>query len=241
MAKKNSHISNASVRRLKEQKKQAARKEYFLTHKKQVITGAGIAVAAILLIVLAAEFLFAPAGSLPMVMGKLMGVEETSIVRRSTENKDLYYELGNMEKPEGFEVADFGITSSAPTQEQYRYFVSSDEASVIQNVFAYGVVNKTAMEMLDNAGASLNTTYLGEINNAEIAGYNVHYLYYHNAADEGEAENSATLLLYVDTLQNSCVTLQLTTGNMASADLPTEEALLELAPNILSCLTLPNK
>lgn len=244
MAKKHQSRPSVAARKKYEEQKQAeriaSRKKLFNQYKKQIIIGCAALVAVVIVIALAVDFFHMPNGSMRVFMGNLMGATETSIVR---EIDDLYYEMANMKTPDGYTPEAYELFVNGDTQERNRYFVTDDESKLVKSVYVTGVKEKSGAEMIENvAGQASSYTMQGEAKQAEIAGHQVNYLYAQNvASDEDESILSASLIMYVDTIADSCVLVNCISDKLAQEELPTEEALLAEAESILACLTIPGK
>jgi len=236
MAKKN-YRPHHSNRKLHEEKKQAQRRAFYQKYKKQIWIGAAAAVAAVLLIALAIDFFYVPAGALRTVMGKVQGVQPNSIVREMDGN---YYEMGKMDPPAGFHPAEFGVEMTKNEQDQNLYFENEDASSPINNVYVSGVTKRTGTEMLEMLQTSYNYDVQTEPKAADIAGHKVNYMYVQCPTDSNNpTEYFAALIMYVDTLHDSSVMLRCSSAYLPLEELPAEEEMLSQTEGIFSALKLP--
>ena len=242
MAKKNYRPTAAARKKVEEKRlaeKQAKRLAIWQQYKKQIIIGAMAAVVAIVLLILAIDYFYVPAGSLRTFMGNPLGGDETSIIR---EMDGHYYEFGKMTQPEGYEAADYGMELSDDPNETYFYYKTTDESSAINNVYVCGVENRTGSDMLTNlTGSGLYESFT-EPQKKEIGGVEVDSIYTRTALTDQEGnptgEYYATLVMYADTIADSTILINCGSLQVTEDLLPTEEAMYAEAEKILSCLSL---
>ncbi|MBE5781768.1 MAG: hypothetical protein E7329_00470 [Clostridiales bacterium] len=241
MAKKYQQRTHVSVRKKKEEeKKLAQRRAFYAKHRKQILIGIAALVLVIVLGSLAWDYFYAPNGSMRVFMGNLIGAEETDIIKDlGTSSKPRYYKLGAMETPEGYEEGDYGLTTTAVSFDQKFYFVATDEAKTINNVYIAGVPNKTGAQMMEVLASNEMYAMQTEARTAEIAGHPVTYLYAQNMPNsEDETIYYSSLVIYADTIQNSSVLINCSSAHAPLDQVPTEEAMLAEVEGILSCLTI---
>ena len=240
MAKKHQSRPSAAARKKVEEQKQAMRRQELKKYQKPILIGAGALVALILVIVLAVDFFDAPNGSVRMFLGNLMGVNETSIIRQMDD--DLYYELGSMKQPEGYAAEPYEIFSNSDKNERNRYFITDDASKAINNIYAAGVPNRTSAEMIELVQSQGNNyALLSEPREAEIAGHQVKYLYGQGNPSETDGLQTALLVMYVDTVHDSCILVNCSSAKGEAEQLPTEEAMMAEVEAIFSCLSIPTK
>ena len=176
-----------------------------------------------------------------MFMGKLIGVEDSWIVRNlGTTKHPLYFKFGQVDAPEGYTLdADYSVTSDK--SEQSFYYNADDESAAVQSVYYAGVKEKTSQEMLDTVMSSGMYASLSEAKETEIAGMKVHYVYAQMNPDSTDASVfSALLIMYADTVKDSCVLINCTSGHLTQDQLPDEAAMLAEAEKLVACLKLPS-
>ena len=236
MAKKNYH-PRRSIRKIREEKKVAERRAFYQQNKKKIWTGIAAVIVAVILLIFAVDVFYVPAGALRTVMGKVQGVEANSIVREIDGN---FYELAEIDIPAGYEPADYGVQMSQNPQDQSLYFVTEDASNPINNVYVSGVVKRTGEEMLKILQTAFGYDVQTEPKATEIAGHKVNYMYAQSPVDSANpVEHYAALVMYVDTIQNSSVMLNLSSAAMKAEELPSEEEMLGCTEGIFSALKLP--
>lgn len=239
MAKKNSRPNLAarkSASKKAEEKKLAARKAYWEANKKQILTIAAIAVAALLVIILAVDYFYTPGGSIRSFMGNLIDVNENALIR---ELDGRYYELGAMNTPEGYAPAEYGLSMTNDEKETFFYYEAQEEGKAVNSVYTIGVKNRGAAEMLEMISGSFEYEEQTENRQAVIGGHDVHYFYTKGTQSEETPDiYIATMTCYVDTLKDSCVLVSLSSKEGALDSLPSEEAMLADAEGIFASLTV---
>lgn len=242
MAKKHQRREHVSVRKKKEEElKLQKRQAFYAAHKKQIFIGVVAAVLVIALGWMAIDYFYTPGGSIRMFMGKLIGVEDSWIVRNlGTTKHPLYFKFGQVDAPEGYTLdADYSVTSDK--SEQSFYYNADDESAAVQSVYYAGVKEKTSQEMLDTVMNSGMYASLSEAKETEIAGMKVHYVYAQMNPDSTDASVfSALLIMYADTVKDSCVLINCTSGHLTQDQLPDEAAMLAEAEKLVACLKLPS-
>ena len=243
MPKKNHRPTVAVRKKIEEQKlaqKQARRLAFWQQYKKQILIGAAVAVAAIILLAVAIDYFYMPTGSLRTFMGKPTITDETSLVRGMDGH---YFELGKMTTPEGYQAADYGMDMTSDPYENYFYYVADDENAAINNVFVSGVENRNGADMVTSLlNSGVYTTY-SEAKDAEVGGHKVNYLYttapvYDENGNVSE-KSYCMLIMYVDTIRHSTMLVSCSSSHLTEDLIPTEEAMLAEAESILSCLQVP--
>ena len=239
MAKRNSRPNLAARKKAEkaaEEKKLAARKDYWEAHKKQILTIAGIALAAIIALCLIIDYCYVPSYSVRDFMGNMVGVKENALIR---ELDGRYYEFGTFDAPEGFAPADNNLAILADEHETYFYYENEDETKAVQTVYTIGVKERKAAEMLTMIAGSFNYEVQTENKNATIGGHDVHYFYSQGVVSEENPDVfTANLTCYVDTVKNSSVLVSLASKEGALEELPAEEAMLAEAEAIFAALKI---
>lgn len=239
MAKKNSRPNLAarkSASKKAEEKKLAARKAYWEANKKQILTIGAIALAAILVLVLAIDYFYVPAGSIRSFAGNLIDVKENALVR---EIDGRYYELATIDAPAGYAAADYGADMVTDDNETFFFFEAEEEGKAVNSVYAIGVKNRGAAEMLDMVSVSFNYEVQTENKQSQIGGHDVHYFYSKGLQSEENPDiYIATMTCYVDTIKDSCILLSLASVEGALDELPSEEEMLADAETIFPALVL---
>lgn len=243
MAKKNYRPSAAARKKVEEQKlaeKQAKRLAIWQQYKKQIIIGAVAAIVAIVLLILAIDFFYMPAGSLRTFMGKPSDISENAIVRGIGKH---YYELGQVTAPEGYAPADYGMELSSDPYENYFYYETEDETRAVNNIYVSGVENKNGKEMLDVLSGSGLYETVSQKTDVELGGHKVNYLYATSPAygedSQPTGEYYSMLIVYADTVAHSSVLFNCTSALHLPEELPTEEAMVAEADVLLASLQLP--
>ena len=239
MAKKNSRPNLAarkSASKKAEEKKIAQQKAYWEAHKKQLLTIVAIAVAAIVVLAIAIDYLYVPANSIRDFMGNLIGTEENAIIR---EVDGRYYQFGTMNQPAGYEAADYGADMTSDEKETFFYYETTEEGKAVHDAFVIGVKDRTAAAMLEAISASFNYEVQTENKQATIGGHDVHYFYSNGVLNSDEPDIfTANITAYVDTVKDSCVLVSLSSVEGALDTLPTEEAMLADAEAIFAALSI---
>lgn len=239
MAKKNSRPNLAarkSASKKAEELKIAQHKAYWESHKKQILTIAGIAVAVIVVLALIIDYVYVPANSVRDFMGNLIGVKENALIR---EMDGRYYEFGTMDTPEGYTPADYGASMTNDDKETYFYYEAAEEGKAVDNAFVIGVKDQTAANMIGMISATFNYEEQTENKNATIGGQDVHYFYSKGMVSEETPDVFvANITAYVDTVKDSCVLVSMSSVEGALDELPSEEAMLADAEGIFASLTI---
>lgn len=235
MAKKNSRPNLAARKKATkaaEEKQLAARKAYWEAHKKQILTIAGIALAAIIALCLLVDYCYVPSYSVRDFMGNMVGVKENALLRKLG---DRYYEFATVNTPEGYAPAENNLGILTDENETFFYFETEDEARAVQNVYTIGVKDRTAADMLELVSGSFNYEVQTENKVATIGGHEVHYYYAQGLESEENPDVFiATMTCYVDSVKDSCVLVSLGSVEGALEELPTEEAMLAEAEAIFA-------
>ena len=99
--------------------------------------------------------------------------------------------------------------------------------------------NSTAPEMIQTLTANYVADAISEERTGVVAGHDARYVYILNQPEENETAADATLCLYVDTIQNSCVLVDIVSRKTENvAEVPTEEELLAVAEKVMEKLTV---
>ncbi len=239
MAKKNSRPNLAARKKATkaaEEKKLAARKAYWEAHKKQILTIAGIALAAIIALCLIVDYYYVPSYSVRDFMGKMVDVKENTLIRKLG---DRYYEFGTVTQPEGYAPAENNLSVLADENETYFYYEAEDESKAVQSVYTIGVKERSAADIISMVSGSFNYEVQTENKVATIGGHEVHYFYAQGLANEENPDIfTATMTCYVDSVKGSSVLVSLTSKEGAPEELPTEEAMLADAEGIFAALSI---
>ncbi|MBR2718202.1 MAG: hypothetical protein IKB78_02760 [Clostridia bacterium] len=225
-------------------------KEFIQKYGLKILIGVVALIVAIVAISLTVSFFRGPGGSIPQWFGTLRNVEEDWIIANTgTTSKPKYFKLAEYTAPEGYTLdPDYGSYTEELVQTQY--YDANDDAAVVDAVYVAGVKNTSAADQLaavmtyypENAGAK----------QATIAGHDVHYTYITqdttpaqtdeegNAIEVPEEEHVGTsmLVMYEDSVQNSCVLLMLQTDVGPKADIVAEDVLVAEAEKFLPLLTV---
>ena len=239
MAKKNSRPNLAdrkSASKKAEEKKLAERKAYWDAHKKQILTIAAIVIAAIVVLSMAIDYLYVPSHTIRSFMGNLVDVPENALIR---EIDGEYYVFGTMQTPEGFEAAEYGVDMTADHNETFYYYETTDETKAVDNVYVIGVKERTAADMVESIAATLAYEDMGELKTATFAGHEVHYFFGKTIPNSDNMEQYVSnLICYIDSVEDSCVLVSLSTTPDALEALPTEEDMVAECEAIFSALTV---
>ena len=242
MAKKK-HVYHMSASKRREIK----RREFYQAHKKPIITAIIAAAVAIVLLIVAIDFFWTPGGSMRVFMGKLMGAKENAIIREIKDGR--FYTLANMDQPEGYAAEEYDLAATMEKGAQYRYFVDQTGEKAVTSVYVTGVKGRTSEDMINTLASNSYYEINGGAKTAEIAGHTDRYLYAQNNVNTPTTEDEvlpdeyfATLIAYVDTIQDSCVLVSCNSvEGIPQAELPTEEAMVAELEAIMDCLTVPEK
>ena len=239
MAKKNSRPNLAARKKATkaaEEKKLAARKAYWEAHKKQILTIAGIVLAAVIALALLIDYCYVPSHSVRDFMGNLIGVKEDALIR---ELDGRYYEFATVSTPEGYAAVEGELGILSDENETSFSFEAEDENKAVQTVYTVGVKNRTAEEMLNMVSGSFNYEVQTENKQAQIGGHDVHYFYSQGLeSEENPGVYIANMTCYVDSVKNSCVLVSLASAEGALEELPSEEAMLADAEGIFASFTI---
>jgi len=239
MAKKNSRPNLAARKKATkaaEEKKLAARKAYWEAHKKQILTIAGIVLAAVIALALLIDYCYVPSHSVRDFMGNLIGVKEDALIR---ELDGRYYEFATVSTPEGYAAVEGELGILSDENETSFSFEAEDENKAVQTVYTVGVKNRTAEEMLNMVSGSFNYEVQTENKTATIGGHEVHYFYGQGLESEESPDVFiSTMTCYVDSVEGSCVLVSLASKEGALEELPSEEAMLADAEGIFASIKI---
>ena len=235
MAKKNSRPNLAarkSAIKKAEDMKIARQKQYWKDNQKKILTIAAIAVVAIVVLCLAIDYLYVPANTVRSFMGNVVDASANALIR---EMDGRYYNMGTVNTPEGYEPADYGMDMTTDKNETFFYFETTDESKAVDSVYLIGVKDRTAEDMIKSVSAIFNYEVQGENKHATIGGQDVHYYYGVSMVNEETPDiNFATLTCYIDSVNDSCILVSLSTTEGPSDTMPTEEAMLAEAEAIFT-------
>ena len=232
-----------------EQKRKAAeRRELWNKHGKQMIIIAIAAAAALVLIWLGCKWFIGPGGSIPNFFGTLRGVESDWVVANTgTSSKPRYYKMAEFSTPEGYTL-DPEYDLSSDKLAQTLYFTADDENALVQTIYVSGVTGYTAADQLTRV---LDYGFFKDASEAiagTLGGHEVQYAYMlcptdtdEESAEKPDTERNgyASVCIYVDSVQGSCVLVMLNSATATLAEAPSREALVAEAEALLSHLTLP--
>ena len=223
-------------------------KEFIQKYGKQILIGVLAAIVVIVAIWLGCKFFVGPGGSIPNWFGTLRNVEaDWLIANTGTTDKPKYFKLGEYTAPEGYTMDEaYGLYEGDLSQHQY--YTANDENAVVQTVYVSVVGGIKAEQQVNNA------MYFYPENSgakqANIAGFDVHYVYLVSNNDQYDAEGnviempeeekkgSSVLAMYINSVQDSSVLVMLDTAEVAKADIVTEETLLAEAEKFLPLLSV---
>lgn len=153
-----------------------------------------------------------------------------------------YYELGKMNIPKGYSLERYETQISYDINETAVSFESMYDSIPIKTIYVSGVAKRTASEMLDVViNASLYEEQ-SERKEAYISGHDVHYFYSKAlVSTEIPDEFVATITAYVNTVENSCILVTLSSPKGEWDDLPSEEEMMDDSHLIFECLKLPEE
>ena len=237
MAKKNSRPNLAarkSASKKAEELKIAKQKAYWEANKVKILKIAAIAVAAIVLLSLAIDYLYVPSNTIRSFMGNLIDAKENAIIR---EMDGRYYEFGTVDQPAGYEVDTEAMNLLSDEKESAFNFVATEEGKAIKNVYIVGVEERTAEDMVSSIALTFNYEDQTETKVETIGGNEVHYFYGKTIPDSNEMDvYTASITSYIDTFEGSSVLVSLTSERGAIDALPTVEDMLAEAEAIYSCV-----
>ena len=255
MAKKKNNYRVREAQRRNQQKIADAKaaqkeKEFIQKYGLKILIGVVALIVAIVAINMVVSFFRGPGGSIPQWFGTLRNVEEDWIITdTSSSGKAKYFKLGEYTAPEGYTL-DEDYAGYAGGLSQSQYYDANDETAPVQALYVAGVKNTAAADQLTNvlyyypssSGAKQGT----------IAGHDVHYAYITqdttveevdengNTIEVPEEEHigGAMMIIYEDTVQDSCILVMLHSAEKKLAELPTEEDFLAEAEKFLGLLTV---
>lgn len=237
MAKKNSRPNLAarkSASKKAEELKIAQQKAYWEANKKKILTIAAIAVAAIVLLCIAIDYLYVPSNTIRTFMGKPIDVKENALIR---EMDGRYYEFGTVDQPAGYDVDTEAMNLLSDETESAFNFVAAEEGKAIKNVYVVGVEKRTAADMVSSIALTFNYEDQTETKVETIGGHEVHYFYGKSIPDsDNEDVYAASITSYIDAFEGSSVLVSLTSERGAIDELPTVEEMLAEADAIYSCV-----
>lgn len=237
MAKKNSRpnlSARKSASKKAEELKIAQQKAYWEANKKKILTIAAIAVAAIVLLSIAIDYLYVPSNTIRTFMGKPIDVKENALIR---EMDGRYYEFGTVDQPAGYEVDTEAMNLLSDETESAFSFVAAEEGKAIKNVYVVGVEKRTAADMVSSIALTFNYEDQTETKVETIGGNEVHYFYGKSIPDsDNEDVYAASITSYIDAFEGSSVLVSLTSERGAIDELPTVEEMLAEAEAIYSCV-----
>ncbi len=232
--------------------------EWLKVHRRQVTIGAIAAAAIILVAWLASSLTAGPGGSLPVVAGKVRGLEDTWIVTDLNPRSNGNVGSSNMDNaprsktPRYFHLASFqpleGFTRDAEfaardEKEQNQHYIANEKGGAVESVYVFGIANKTADK---HTGDMVSVMSLSEVTSEimieSIAGYDTRHVYfvYDGEPDaQGKVtEAYASLCLCIDTAKDACVLVVLNSPTMPKEALPSRDALVEEGETVLNNLTV---
>ena len=236
MAKKYQRRTHVSIRKKQEEQKKLEKRRAFYAKYKKLITYGSIALVSLIVIIsVLCHFFAAPAGSLNRV--QLNNVAENAIVRNmGNSSNPRYYVFGSMDQPAGY-VSNEDYNTSSDKKEQNFSFNAEDETKAIQSVYVTGVKERTGADMAAEVGKSSLYSTMTEVKTTEIAGHTVHYIFGQgNPKDDDDTIFYSALVMYVDTVQDSCILVNCASAYLAQEEIPTEEEMLAETEAIFSCL-----
>lgn len=240
MAKKHQQRAHVSVRMKKEQEKKRQQRQAFMRKngKKIMI----LAVAAVIVIVAAAlaiDYFGGPKGAMRVFMGKVLDMQENTVVTNLGADDPAYYTLAWYTPRAGY-VSDTEIFAADDENEQRLMYRAENEEEMVASITLAGLKQKTAAGYVEQLRAMADSmgayTTLTEAREGELGGHHVHYIYTttdNTIADEetGEIpdETTVSLIAYSDTIQDSCIYMGLTSRAYPKAQAPTEEMMVQAA------------
>ncbi len=231
---------------------------WFKANRKQVTIGVAALAAVILLAGLVSNFFAGPGGSLPVIGGKVRGMQESWVVADLNPRSNGNAGSSNVDRaprsktPRYFRLAELAPLSGFTQQEnrnagdknvQNQHYIAEEKGGLVESVYVFGIANKTAAKHTGDMVSVMSLSEVtSEIKTAAIAGHDVQYVYflYNGEADAaGEVTTAyASLCLCIDTTQDACVLVLLNTPNVAKEDVPPADVLLAEAEAVLRNLTV---
>lgn len=215
-------------------------KGWLQAHRKQVMTGAGVAAVVLVVLWLACKWFIGPEGSIPNFFGHLVGVEDNWLIidTAKTNDDNRYHHLANFDIPEGYEKGEFTVFTDGVQQDFYCKPV--EEGGVICDFYVAAAKNMSGEEYLKALLALQTHQSASEPKKAVIAGKDVNYVYmiFDESDTDGEGMAFSCLCIYIDTPQGSAVSAMINSYTVPAAEMPDEATLLAEAEHILSGLTI---
>ncbi len=235
--------TQAAKRKVFEAKKAevtAKAKDWLHAHRKQVATGAGIAVVVLLILWLACKWFIGPEGSIPNFFGHLVGVEDNWLIidTAKTNDDNRYHHLADFDIPEGYKKDEFTVFTDGVQQDFY--CTPIEEGGVICDFYIAAAKNMSGEEYLEALLGFQSHQTASEPKKAVIAGKDVNYVYmtFDESDTDGEGMAFSCLCIYIDTPQGSAVSAMINSYTVPAAEMPDEATLLAEAEYILSGLTI---
>lgn len=207
---------------------------------KQAIITAVAVIAVIVAAWLGSKWLIGPGGSIPNFFGTLVGKQDNWLIINTAEDgKDpRYYHLADFDIPQGYQLDDFSVFDDGMQQDFY--CKAEAEGGVVQDIYISGAKNMVAAEypaILLSYGMHKEAT---EPRAATVAGKEGHIvtLTFDESDTDGEGMGYTSLCMYIDTAEDACISVMISSPTLPMEQLPDEAALLAEAERILSGLTM---
>lgn len=245
MAKKYQQRTHVDQRMQKEKEQKQQKNQEFVKKHKKLLKALGVAlVILIVAAIFAADYFGSDQGSMRVFLGKVQNVEKNTVVGNlGTNNDPLYYTLAWYTPNEGY--SPVAISLSSDSNEQWLQYDADDENALIQSAILSSVRQRTAegqASYLYSSRSLANYASITEGKAAEIAGHQVYYNYATTLDSSDPSMAYATLLIYKDTIRDSCVGVRLASRMVQRNQLPTEAMMLLAAEEFMSHLeTLPKE
>lgn len=150
--------------------------------------------------------------------------------------KPRYFHLASMNTPEGY-VQEENFTFSSDDNDRDLHFTAKEPGGMLESVHVVGIPNKDAKKHATDVMQTLSANNMtSEIVEATINGIDL--LYTVTCYPRSDAEAYTTLTLYLDTPQDACVIMMLSSYVLPTDQQPTTEALLAEAQTLLAGLTI---
>lgn len=247
-ARKN-YLKNEKRRALAAKRKEFQAKKADLTekakawlagNKKQVVIIAAAVIAAVVLLWLGCKWFVGPGGSIPNFFGTLVGAQDNwLIINTAPDGKaPRYYHLADFDIPEGYKLDEFSVFGDGMQQDFY--CKAETEGGVVQDIYISGAKNMVAAEypaILLSYGMHKEATQPREVTIAGKTGHAV-CLTFDESDTDGEGMGYSSLCMYIDTDENACISVMISSPTLPMEQLPDEATLLAEAETLLSGLTL---
>lgn len=232
MANKHTRKEHISYRRKREAAvKEQNRKQ--LTKKQKVQLWSAIGAAALVVILFVTFAVPAIKGAVPSWFGNPMFAADDAILGKIG---NFYYNLGTWnEELEGF-TRDYNYVISRDPNRLDAYYTNNTEGAAVYSVYVGVVPEVTAEEMYDKVAAWV--TEASELQDYADAPAPAKYFVTRSHFGEEQGTAQRSVVMYLETSENAVIHISINSNTVLEADLPAEEELLSVVPQVLANLTV---